>query len=223
MYSNLENDKNKGNTINHKLNGDEDIDINLIVTKEEDFINELDFLDNRIKNRNQSNYIENTPFEKNTSEKTKNTKTNKTLPVKIEETTDLSKIKEFINFPMPQIMEKGLKIKNDILPYKTIDIIFNKRNIWMNLQHHNPAGIFYDIWDRDRWFPVIEVSRDPEKININHSDIPAFYSFKNFCPPFIDDELIIMKKNILKSLSNGIKLTRNQKNQSTTIKKVNYI
>ncbi len=138
--------------------------------------------------------------------------------IKMDETTDPSKVKEYFNFPIP-ISQNGEKIKNDTLPYKTIDVVFNKRNIWLNLQNQNPSGIFYDLWDRDRWLPVIE-KRDSEKILINHTDIPAFYSFKNICPPFSEDELIVMKKNIIKNLSNGLKLTRSQKNYATTIKKV---
>jgi len=199
------------------LNGDDDIDINLIVTREEEFLNELDYLDNRV-NIRQGTKVNKKYVDKTNEETPQQNKFLKSNDVKIDQTSDPSKIKEFINFPIP-ISENGDKIRNDILPYKTLDVIFNKRNTWLNIQHHNPAGIVYDIWDRDRWLPLIE-KRDPEKICVNHSDIPAFYSFKNFCPPFPEDELIQMKKNILKSLANGLKLTRNQKNYSTTIKKV---
>ena len=136
---------------------------------------------------------------------------------KIDESDDLTKIKEFNYFDLKSSYKN---VKNDILPYKSIDCIYNKRNIWLNLQHQNPAGIYYDIWERERWFPLITFFDSDEKEYINQIDIPAFYSFKNFCPPFPEDELIIMKKNILKSLNNGFKLTRNQKNLPTNIKKV---
>jgi len=204
-------------TINHRLNGDDDIDINLIVTKEEDFLKELDYLDNRV-NIRQGTKVNKKFTDKSQDEFIQQNNLQKTSEIKIDDAIDPSKIKEFINFPMPYL-KNGDKIRNDILPYKTLDVIFNKRNIWLNIQNHNPAGILFDIWDRDRWYPLLE-KRDEERININHSDIPAFYSFKNFTPPFSEDELIQMKKNILKSLSNGIKLSRNQKNYSTTIKKV---
>jgi centrosomal protein CEP76 len=174
-------------------------------------------LDNRV-NIRQGQRVNKEYAEKSNDEFIKHNKLQKEDEIKVDDRQDLSKIKEFVNFSMPK--RSDVKIRNDVLPYKTIDVIFNKRNIWINLQHHNPAGIFYDIYDRDRWLPLFRKT-ETDRININHSDIPAFYSFKNFCPPFPEDDLITMKKNIIKSICNGFKLTRNQKNYSTNIKKVN--
>ncbi len=218
---NKKDEKNKSNANNNnlRLNGDDDIDINLIVTREEDFIKDLDFLDNRV-NIRQGQKINKEYSEKSNDEFVKLNKLEKHKEIKMDDELDLNKIKEFINFPMPNLNKNSMKkYKNDVLPYKTIDVIFNKRNIWLNLQNHNPVGIIYDIYDQNRWFPLI-CRFDGDKKEINHNDIPAFFSFKSFSPPFPEDDILQMKKNIIKSISNGFKLTRNQKNYSTTIKKV---
>ncbi len=44
--------------------------------------------------------------------------------------------------------------KINILPYKTIDCIFNKKNIWINLQTPEADKIYYDIWDENKWYPL---------------------------------------------------------------------
>jgi len=41
------------------------------------------------------------------------------------------------------------------LPFQTIDIIFNHKNIWSNLQNPNPAAILYHIHDNTKWLPYV--------------------------------------------------------------------
>ena len=41
------------------------------------------------------------------------------------------------------------------MPYHTIDVIFNHKNIWANLQNANPQVIKYDIHDNTQWLPLI--------------------------------------------------------------------
>jgi hypothetical protein len=38
-----------------------------------------------------------------------------------------------------------------ILPYRSIDIIFDQTNIWLNLQHFSPATIMFDLWNPLYW------------------------------------------------------------------------
>ncbi|KFH14890.1 hypothetical protein TGMAS_240910C [Toxoplasma gondii MAS] len=33
------------------------------------------------------------------------------------------------------------------LPYRSLDIMFNNRNVWLNIQDGNPAKVWFDIWD----------------------------------------------------------------------------
>lgn len=41
------------------------------------------------------------------------------------------------------------------LPFGTIDLIFNHKNIWANLQNQDPARIYYHIHDDTKWLPLI--------------------------------------------------------------------
>lgn len=47
----------------------------------------------------------------------------------------------------------------DKLPFHTVDIIFNHKNIYANLQNSNPREILYEIHDMAKWLPLI---RDPD-------------------------------------------------------------
>ena len=52
---------------------------------------------------------------------------------------------------------KGKKVVDDFgkLPFQSIDLIFNHKNIWANLQNQNPAVIYYHIHDNTKWLPMI--------------------------------------------------------------------
>ena len=39
------------------------------------------------------------------------------------------------------------------LPYKTIEVVFDATNCWMNLQHFCPGCIYYDFWNPVYWHP----------------------------------------------------------------------
>ena len=44
-----------------------------------------------------------------------------------------------------------------VLPYKTIDVVFDHTNCWLNLQHFSPVAILYDLWNPDYWHPFTTV------------------------------------------------------------------
>lgn len=119
---------------------------------------------------------------------------------------------------------RKIKVKNDILPYKTIDVIFNKKNIWINLQNPDPVRILYDLYNNKRWLNVLKTrDQNTQKELVWKNDIPTFYSFRNFVSPFSEDEIDAMKKSILKATNEAIKSTRMVKNMSTKFKRaVNY-
>lgn len=58
------------------------------------------------------------------------------------------------------VLDKTLKEK---CPYSTLDIVFNKRNVWFNRQHFNPSVIKFDLYDPSRWCEVF----DANQLNIN--------------------------------------------------------
>jgi centrosomal protein CEP76 len=41
------------------------------------------------------------------------------------------------------------------LPYSQVDLIFNHKNVWANLQNQNPVSIYYHIHDETKWLPLI--------------------------------------------------------------------
>ena len=43
----------------------------------------------------------------------------------------------------------GRQVKDDFdkLPFSSVDIIFNHKNVWANLQNPNPAKIMFNIHD----------------------------------------------------------------------------
>jgi centrosomal protein CEP76 len=112
------------------------------------------------------------------------------------------------------------KIKNDILPYKTIDCIFNKKNVYINLQNPDPVRISFDIYDNKLWYNVLRDKDKDGKEIIWKNDIPTFYSFRNFASPYSDDEIDLMKKQILRYVNDTIKNVRMLKNMSTKMKRV---
>ena len=64
------------------------------------------------------------------------------------------------SFPPTEYQPKDNLVKffdQPILPYKTIDVIFDHTNVWMNLQNFCPNSIYYDLWNSDYWHPFTTV------------------------------------------------------------------
>lgn len=84
--------------------------------------------------------------------------------------------------------KKKNKDHEKFLPYKSIDCIFNKKNIWINLQSPEPDKITYDIWDQTKWYPlnftkndvINEKNREKSFIEVKHSSILSLKSGYNF-------------------------------------------
>ncbi|CAJ1447128.1 unnamed protein product [Effrenium voratum] len=50
---------------------------------------------------------------------------------------------------------RGPDDSNFVLPYKSVEVIFNNANIWMNLQDEDPRFIFWDLASKDYWQPFV--------------------------------------------------------------------
>ena len=44
---------------------------------------------------------------------------------------------------------------HDRVPYSHVDLIFNHKNIWANLQNHHPSCIEYHLHNNRQWLPLI--------------------------------------------------------------------
>jgi centrosomal protein CEP76 len=109
----------------------------------------------------------------------------------------------------PRILPGG----NDIsLPYRTIDVIFNNSNIYLNLQYFDPAKILYDIFDTTLWHPFIP--------NFNKNFLP-FYPPPVFYPNILKDPALKLQNKLLKEIRVGISALRSGKNKGTSWKNNN--
>ena len=60
-------------------------------------------------------------------------------------------------WPVESFYDKktGKTVEKVNLPYSQIDLIFNHKNIWANLQNPNPAQIYYHMHNESQWLPLI--------------------------------------------------------------------
>ena len=49
-------------------------------------------------------------------------------------------------------------LSQPILPYKSIDLVFDATNCWMNLQHFSPSFVLFDFWNPTYWHPFTTIS-----------------------------------------------------------------
>ncbi|CAD8197148.1 unnamed protein product [Paramecium octaurelia] len=61
-----------------------------------------------------------------------------------------SKIDRFFDKNGKEVVDPGQ------LPYETIEIIFNNKNIFGNMANQNPQQIFYHLHDKRKWYPFIK-------------------------------------------------------------------
>mmetsp|Transcript_35916 Transcript_35916/g.55150 ORF Transcript_35916/g.55150 Transcript_35916/m.55150 type:complete len:310 (-) Transcript_35916:249-1178(-) len=59
------------------------------------------------------------------------------------------------------------------LPFHTIDLIFNHKNIWANLANPNPQLIMYNIHDNTKWLPLIADPDEPHPKIVERERINA--------------------------------------------------
>ncbi|TNV87010.1 hypothetical protein FGO68_gene4983 [Halteria grandinella] len=63
----------------------------------------------------------------------------------------------------------GENLPAGVLPYAQIDLLFNHKNIWANLQCANPSAIWYHIHDEKQWLPLITDTQIQHPILSNNS------------------------------------------------------
>lgn len=98
------------------------------------------------------------------------------------------------------------------VPYRTIDIIFNNKNIFLNLQHFDPSRILYDIYNPSLWYPFVKK---------NFIAYPAFYTPPVLIPPLSIPQARRLHSSIIKEMKIGISALRSGKNLGTSWKNQN--
>jgi hypothetical protein len=208
------------------LNGDEDIETELIPQAAKDIMDEMDYMDIHVDIKKGLRYAgvgSNTDIAEEEYIRANNLVRKK--KVKEDEDKNNTQNIDMQTFKWEDEFELDIdEIRNDVMPYRTIEVIFNKKNIFVNKQFPNPAGIKFDLYDKDKWLSILKVREpgitDPIHFKIWKQDIPAFYSFKNFLPYYSEEDIDHMRKSILSSVTTTIKVVRNQKNLNSFFKTV---
>ncbi|VUZ99135.1 double C2-like domain-containing protein, putative [Plasmodium vivax] len=123
-------------------------------------------------------------------------------------TNDVNRIKEETKRQIKELFNNrvtDIPIGGPSVPYKTIDLIFNNKNIFLNLQDPNPLNIWYDYWRVDLWFPFS---------SIDYNIQPCF-TIKNYSHKIEDMELDRLAKELRSNIEKNINIYRASRNLST--------
>jgi hypothetical protein len=107
---------------------------------------------------------------------------------------------------------EGKKVNSpDILPWGSIELIFNHKNIWANIQHQNPSKIMYELHNTNQWRPFLSVWNG--KVEMPWlSKVGAFYSVSNLEAPISPEDIARIETMILKDIKFTIDSQRSSLN-----------
>ena len=102
-------------------------------------------------------------------------------------------------------------ISPDLLPWGSIELIFNHKNIWANIQHQNPSKIMYELYNTKQWRPFLSVWNG--KIELPWlSKVGAFYSISNLEAPISTENIVSLETMIMKDIKFTIDSQRSSLN-----------
>jgi len=113
--------------------------------------------------------------------------------------------------------DAGIHIENVLLPFETIDVIFNRKNIFANTQFHDPSHIKYNIYQSECWYPYINLKNG----KIWNDKFEAFFSMTNFSNQYSSGLIHKMREALIKEIRVGITAARSGMNLQTKFKKKN--
>ncbi|CAD7967838.1 unnamed protein product [Amoebophrya sp. A120] len=102
----------------------------------------------------------------------------------------LTRLKDLKKLPIVPMAEMGSQSNMVALPYYSIEIVFNKDNVWGNLRNHDPAWIRYDLDDDHQWKPLMEID-GTEKWLLQRNDSKSLVIGPSF--RVVDSEQQILK------------------------------
>ncbi|KAL4496977.1 hypothetical protein ABPG72_002133 [Tetrahymena utriculariae] len=92
------------------------------------------------------------------------------------------------------------------LPYKSIQIVFNHKNVYGNLSNQNPTSIFYHLHDPKKWYPYLEG---------NQQKLGSFYLPSNPYPKMSKQAADNSLDSILSDIKDGISNMRSNEGLQT--------
>ncbi|MCQ2815995.1 MAG: C2 domain-containing protein [archaeon] len=111
-------------------------------------------------------------------------------------------------FPVDIFKDANGEFVSDVLlPYGSIDLIFNQNNIFANCQYHEPDHIKYNIYEKSKWYPYFSL-----KDKIWRGKFDAFYSLSNFGPVYSPGLVDKMVQALIKEMRVGIAAARSVNN-----------
>lgn len=107
---------------------------------------------------------------------------------------------------------EGKKVNSpDILPWGTIELIFNHKNVWANIQHQNPAKIMYELHNTNQWRPFLSVWNG--KVEMPWlSKVGAFHTVSNLEAPISPEDIARIETMVLKDIKFTIDSQRSSLN-----------
>ena len=94
-----------------------------------------------------------------------------------------------------------------MLPYRTIEVMFNNTNIYMNRQHYDPAKILYDLHNNMYWKEYMPGQR---------TELVSFYTPRSFEAPIHMTRASDLQIKIIKEIRLGISAFRSGINLGTS-------
>jgi len=94
-----------------------------------------------------------------------------------------------------------------VLPYRTIEVIFNNSNVFMNRQHYDPAKILYDVQNNMFWKEYMPGWR---------TELVSFYTPRSFDAPIHMTRASDLQMKIIKEIRLGISAFRSGINLGTS-------
>ncbi|EER18429.1 hypothetical protein Pmar_PMAR005340 [Perkinsus marinus ATCC 50983] len=95
--------------------------------------------------------------------------------------------------------------EHPLTPYRTIDVVFNKSNVWANLQNPDPTRIYYDLWNNNYWHPF----------STTLSEMQPFFSSSSNRMPRSDQWMEDNRREVYSHIHEAIEAYR--QNQSSTV------
>jgi hypothetical protein len=102
----------------------------------------------------------------------------------------------------------GTKVTSlDLIPWGSIELIFNHKNIWANIQHQNPSKIMYEISNPNMWRPFLAYWDGKVEMPWLNK-VGSFHCISNLEAPIQPEEITAIETMVLKDIKFTINCQR---------------